>query len=266
MTTERSSRDIIKDYKPHIDGHGMIQPRPNEGSLNGVRNTAEYIIALNGEGKLDEERQRLLKVYQSVQKEPGLLMRTPDNAGGYQSIDDTVSAITADYFLGGNFAEKFLWYGKTKPALSVDQTDSNKEKVKSSRSIFKLLSLFGPVTWVYNNVNPQTFSTSSWMGRFPQLIAHAQFAANKPVSLWRQIWWAGTVLQGSFSKQQDSKALAWQLVLVAQDKSILCDLVGRFYSWMLRHHYPEGIGQVLGDYYGNHDHPSAYWLLFEYGE
>lgn len=266
MITEPSSRNIVEEYSPYFDQYGFVQPHPEVPSLNGVRYTGEYVVALHKEGKLDEERQRLLALFESVQREPGLLMRTPDNKGGYESIDDTVSAITASHFLKGTFAKKFLEYGRFYPAITMDESDSDKEKIRRGKGVFALLKALGPVTWVYNNLNPEKFALSSWLGRFPQLIAHAQFAAGEPVPLWRQLWWAGAVIQSSFSKEQDHKVLGWHLIMVARKKSVLCSVVAMFWSHMFRKHYPEGIGQVIGNYFGDQNHPAAYWLRFEYGE
>jgi len=269
MISDRSSRSIIEDYKPYIDINGFVQPDSQTNgpqiSQNGVRFTSEYVIALALERKLNEEKERLKKVFKSVEQKPGLLMRTPENSGGYQSIDDTIGAITVSYLLGTDYASNFLKYGREKFPTENDETDTNKERVKMGRTIFSILKSFGPVRWVYNNINPQKFHISSYLGRFPQLIAHAMFAAGEPVPIWRQIWWSGSIIYSAFSKSTDAKALAWQLVLVGRNKSILCDLVSCFWSYMLKKHYPNGIGGVLKKYWSR-NHPSNYWLRFEYGE
>jgi hypothetical protein len=269
MITERLSRDIIEEYRTYFDKFGMVQPTIGGNSFNGVRYTGEYVIALHKEGKLDEkgERNRLFLLFKSLQREPGLLMRTPENEGGYQSIDDTIAALTADYYIYGGFAEKFLEYGRLYPAVIMDESDPNKEKVQQGWGIYNILrTIYGQPKYVYNNINPEEFALSSWLGRFPQLIAHAQFIAGEKVPLWRKLWWAGAVIQSSFSKEQDNKVLGWYLVLVGKDQSGICKAASSFWSYMMKKHYPEGIGQVLGDYFGNHNHPSAYWLRHEFGD
>lgn len=255
--------DIIEDYKRYTDKFGLVQPRRDSTSGNGARYTAEYILALDLESRLDAEKERLTKVYNSLMAEPGLLMRTPDNGFGYQSIDDTIGALTASYFLRTNYAQDYLDYGKEKPATSIDLTDTDKEA--TNKVVWWLLSRGkGSVSSVYNNVHPERFHVSSWLGRFPQLLAHANFAARKTPTIWQQTVWIVSVLMSSFSKGQDAKVLAWHLIQVAKDQSFVCALVGKFWGWMLKKHYPQGIGEVLERYFNNPDHPAAKWLRFKY--
>lgn len=253
---------IIEDYEPYRDSWGLIQDHPGNVSGNAIRYTAEYVIALHRHNLLDLQQETLVKTFKSIEKVPGLIMRTPTNFGGHESIDDNIAYITAGYFLKTNFAKDWLKYGRSVGVVGIDDTEMDQDKVSKSKLVYSLLSLFGniPVGWTFNNISPDKFHVSSWYGRFQQLIAHAQFAAGETVPLWRQLLWAASLISKAYSDREDAKVLGWHMVQVAKGKTYICDKAIEFFNEKIKEEYPQGIGQIIAEEFSNPEHPSAVWL------
>lgn len=253
---------ILEDYKTVTDKDGLVQP-PEGRSNNGVRYTGEMVIALVKHGALSqEESTRLRAVLSSCEREPGLLMRSPRNTGGYQSVDDTIAAITIDHFVGTGFTKRFLEYGRTQGATFVDK--SIKKYPKEGELVFALFTFLGavPVKYVYNNIVPRGFTLSSWLGRQQQLICHAQFVAGENPPMYRKLWWAIAVLSSMRSKYKDwdAKILALHLVKAAKGKSPFCDAIRNIWiRWFKQ--FPRGAAEFVWK-----NHPSSKWLEGEFGE
>ena len=218
---------------------------------------------------ISDEKTRLSKLLYSCTLQSGLLMRYPDNSGGYEARDNTIAALTMSNYLRLDFAKEFLDYGRIKGALSVDSKETDAKKRKYNEILFSLLSLFSmPVKYVYNNIDQRTFHKSSWIGRHLETLCHAHFCANVMPKFYLRVAWSISVFLGALSKDQDGKVLMWMLVKVARGKSLLCDLVTKFWIFMLKRQYKGGIGEVLGLYYSSahFEHPSSKLLMNEFGE
>lgn len=258
-----------KDLGEASDKWGLVLPPHADSSGNGVRYTADAVLAALNQDKLTPFRKEYFaRIFSQCehQKHPGLLMRTPDNGFGYQSVDDTVGALTAGYFIGNGFPMRWLNHGR-RGCLGIDESDPNFEKVKLSRKIYWalcLLNFSARVPYVFNNRNPGKFAVASWLGRQQQVVAHAQFAAGENVPLWRQIWWCISIFSSAYATHPDGWVLACHLVKVARGKSWLCDKVGNFWRRKFRQKYREGLGEVLFEYWG--DHPNTRYLHGEFGQ
>ena len=263
---------IKKSYLNVTDNFGLIQPpewhqnNRVKVSGNGARYTAEYLFALLHHNKLDNiEIQRLRKVFSSLNhpKHRGLLMRTPSNAFGQESIDNTVSALTASYILGSSFARDWLNYGKTELSTHFD---TSVKRRKESRWLFRLVSLFGlrKIKYVYNNINPGYFNNSAYLGRFGQLIAHAKFCDGATPNLLLQFWWSLSILHSMWKNRKDHHAdtyfLSYHLIHVAKNKTFITRLISRIWLKWFKGRRPYGLGQVLEENYGWKSHPSAHYL------
>lgn len=231
---------IINQYKTFTDYKGLVQPTPAAVSHNGVLYTAQYVVALMRHNSLTEhERARLIQVFRSCELEPGLLMRHPvEHREVQQGPDDYVGAITASYLLGSHQAHRILEYGRHHG-------------------------------FIYDNINSGIINHygSAYIGRQQQIVTHLQFATGETPSLFRKVWWCIAVLSSALAKRdnQDAKILAWLLIVVANRKSTLCDLVSRFWIWKFKRDWPGGIGDVLANYFQNPHHPSARYLKNEFG-
>lgn len=125
----------IEQFQNWTDKYGMMQDNPNGLSTgNGNLFTAHYVFGLSQNGLLtDEAKDRLNQVFRNNFREPGLLMRTPNNEVGYQAHDDFVGMFGADAILNPEsreFTRAAYDYGHDKPAIAADISDSNIGKNK----------------------------------------------------------------------------------------------------------------------------------------
>ena len=225
-----------KDFLPFTDRFGFITPDGGT-SGNGTLYTAEYIIALidNCKEIPPEEHDRLVKLYQSCEKQPGLMSRNPESPD-QEAIDDYIGCGTASYYLQDGLAQRILDYGR-------------KNKV------------FGIIPYHYNNVNPGVWNPKAFIGRQQQIIAHLRFAAGEIPNLFQKIWWCVALILSAHApkENQDAYSLAWQLIRVGENKSLLCDLVIKYWR---KKQASKGINiaSILGSYFNNFDHPLVKWL------
>ena len=259
-----SERQLRGAFAKMMDQYGLIQPK--EGmSGNGIRYTAEYLYALHLHGYLTkDDRARYRGIYGRCLRVPGLLMRNPKNEYGQQSIDDTAALISIAPIIEMNFAGQWLTYGREKGATRIDPGS------KSPRWLLRLtVSLLGiPTPFTFNNITPGHFNLSAFLGRFQQLICHAQFAVGERPPMWRKIVWCIAVLMSALKsgkKDPDAKVMAWYLVRTAKGHSRMCDVVAEIWKWRLQSEFPGGIGEVLGVYFGHNNHPSEAALWGEMG-
>ena len=185
---------IHDDFARFMDEFKLVHPGSYSG--NAARYTAEYVAAMNYHGAL--EGLEVLKVRVAtalLELEPGLLMRTPRNEFGQDSIDNAQSMMYIDFILDTGFAKRWLEYNRTKPATSLDKEDPKPQ----NKWVYRLLSLFGllPIKFVQNNMRTQTFNVSAFMGRFQQVIACAQVVSGEKPGFFRCLWSAVTLYLGA---------------------------------------------------------------------
>lgn len=225
--------EFIKDFNPFIDKYGLVTP-DGKPCGNGIRYTAECVVAAFDNKVLDSTmKMGIFDCITDCQLSPGLFKRHPEHTD-QEGPDDYIGLGTISHFLGyKNIARSILKYGRTH-------------------------KYFGVLKYVYNNVDPNKFSMSAWLGRMPQLICHLQFAAGEDPSLFKKIWWCGSVLNSLRvpSTDQDAFALTWHLVRVAEGKSKLCDFIINIWRKRQKHN----ISEILSDYFNNQFHPLVKWL------
>lgn len=290
---------IKNDYLKVTDGNGLVQPPDwnSNGSVktsgNGARYTAEYVMALVKHNALDnQERVRLQKAYAALEKEPGLLMRTPQNTFGQQSVDDTVAAITADHYLKTGFAERWLRYGREQGAIHYGEDRKGKWQsftiplIKKeivityewlSPKLYKLLKFLrgGTAKGVYNNEKPRVWRIAAWLWRQNQIVTHAKWVAGESTGFLANLYWCGNIFVAMRAKEghhdADGYALSLHMIKVSEGKGgfltkfLISYFRKKWIKWF-KERRPGGLGQVLGENYGWSNHPSATWLKGEFGE
>jgi hypothetical protein len=206
---------------------------------------------------------------------PGLFARAPHGIWPWEDQegpDDYIGVISmsaADPQLP--FAQDFLAYGRSGPGAPIRQPLENDGHPW-------LAKLFGWIRlhWVFNNCVPgllvrwegprEVSNWTAWLGRFPQIIAHAEFASRQRPPLWRRIWWAGSVWQAArFSDKDgtDQWILAWHLVAAFRasgQKSWLCEWASRNFMERLFTRWPGGLSSVFAVYFGM-GHPLTKYFL-----
>lgn len=221
-----------QDFLPYRDADGLVSPRPTtpgqrNASGNGILYTSEYYIALHLKGLVTTaDREEAFRVFGAceMQISPGRFMRTPIHRDEC-SFDDYVGLAACSHLLGLPFARRLVAYGKAHG-------------------------------WTWH----------SWFGRQPQFVAHLLWAAGDKPALWRRVWWMLTVLYSAFRPKhdQDARILTWLLVLVAEKhQGWVGRTICKLWRKRLYKDFPGGVGQVLGEYFGNPAHPLSIHLTGE---
>lgn len=239
-----NTEELLYLVKCYTDRFGLIQDKRNHTSGNGLLYTAEMYIVLNRLGLLaDVDKEKIKQVIRSCQQEPGLFNRHPESRE-QNAQDDMIGLTALAHELGWqDISNEVLVYGQRKTFIT---------------RLYSFLGIF--LRYVYNNNKPGEFSLGAWLGRYPHLVAHFYFAANKQPPMWRKLWWVLVVLLSSKEdlKHQDAWQLTWLLCCTAKGKSFICDQAIKYFKYRLNKlTNGEGIGKINGDYFGNHDHPVA---------
>jgi hypothetical protein len=226
---------MIEDYNRYKDKHGLVQDN-NQGLTvgNGLRTTSEAAIAIYRRGMYDAD---LKDAIESCEMFPGVLGRCPYNNLGQESIDDYAAVITAAKYVESNIVQRMLAHGENN-------------------------------FYNYNNVNQGKFTFKSWLGRFPQLIAHMKIAIGVEPSLLQKLFWVGSILIASRNKPtaQDEWVLSWLLVFNARDETGIIGWARKIWIKSFKKKVPDGIGGVLRNYLQDKNHPNIRYLIGEFGE
>lgn len=235
---------IRRDFSEYTDPDGLVQPQrhPSPGaSGNGLVYTSAYYILLKRRGFLTfVDLNAFAAVVKKCSVRDGLLKRGP-NHPDQEGPDDYIAVTAASAHLLRMLAGQVLSYGQNNP--------------------FK----FGPLTlhWNYCNVCPEpVLHRSSWMGRSPSFVAHLHYAAGLSASWFSAIGWCVAVLLSCFrpKSDQDARTLSWFLVATAELEN-RHPWVRRFFLWKLHRDFPNGMRDVIGNYFQNREHPLAkYWV------
>jgi len=229
------------------DPAGMVSPFPdrNEITGNGLLYTAEAMISLKEMGLLTEQEIKDYIALMATCKVPGyegLYNRSPLFLT-QESIDD-YSGLCAGYHLVGYYegVEAILDYGKK--------------------------------NWFnYNNINPGKITASSWLIRFPQLIAQMYMCANKRVPFFLACYYILERLFTTYVSIRKGNRIH-DFVLVGLMKSYSArsyNKSSRIMNWLIQktsylfnkrvlQFYPEGYGQAFGDYCKIYEHPLTKYL------
>lgn len=212
------------DIKSYVDKYQLVQPdTTGRTSENGIRFTAESILAGIG------DRQQLFDAILGCElfgNSEGLLQRYP-GCKTQDSFDNYIAAMAASYLCdGGKLAGRIWTYGKKN---------------------------FG---FYCNN----GFVWNAFLWRSPSFVGFSRFCATGNIGLHWQAVLAESFRIAANSKEQDSKILSWFMVRCLKGKYKVVDKAIEHWKTKLKEHYPRGIGNVLGEYYG-YDHPNSMALM-----
>jgi hypothetical protein len=211
--------------------------------------TGEYAWLLVKNGEMDKDRAfNLSGILGRCFKEPGLLMRSPENAGGQEGPDD---------YLG--------------VCLGIKAIQTQYDGVDGGNKIFKYgLKHFG----VFRN-DPGASIWQAFLWRQPQLIAAALsivqthwYSSLLYFLIQRPFMWyaAGSIFfacRGNVDGM-DPWRLTWILIQLTEDKSWLCKWAAQgWYDRLWLKFCRDGMNAVAADYY-EPEHPFA--LYHERGD
>lgn len=211
----------LKEWENHRDDWGLIQPWPGQTSGNGLRYTAEYEWARYFLGLQPTTKSHW--AYAACVDAEGLVYRTPKRKFGQQSHDDLI----------GLFAWAALLHNKPPFVIRVRE---------------RLAKKFG-----FFRTDPDAPWQKTFLGRFQQLFAHADYALGKKPGLIPRLFWCVSVLYGAKEKQQDPKVLSWLMVstyLKGGQAFLVEDIIVNYFIKKFIEHYPDGVGEVLNKYFG----------------
>lgn len=227
MVSESELREAFHEY---MDVDGLISDKKNPGrasSGNLLLYTSHYVWTLERRGFWDyQDLLSIRKAVDTCRVEPGIFQRCPygiSQKENQQGPDDYIGLISmsgADERL--SFAKEILTHGRTQwcsigKALELD-----------GHTI--LAKLFGwiKIRWIFNTVldhgltrftfnpdgtpGPLKSNWGAWFGRFPSIIAHAQFAAGEDLAPWRP-WIAIGLVPFSINLAEHTPWLAPLLIL-----------------------------------------------------
>lgn len=222
------------DWESYRDKLGFISGTRNpEGSSgNAVLFAAEEAILRR---KLDDWSGSVTLV-QSIRAcceiERGLLKRPHPFSQDQESLDDYIGLAAIDPGL----AREALAYG---------------------RAHFYRPLPFLKLAYQYSMRNEEK-DVIAWLGRFPAMIAHLQFAAGETPPLWRRLWWTASIAMSGKPDQQDPWILSWVMLETnAKGDSFLADVAHGFWRWRLERAYPKGLSEVFRKYFNDEAHPIA---------
>jgi hypothetical protein len=280
--------DVREDFARYRNGFGLVDnepTQPDRNSGNAILFHAHYVWAMRNRGFWDQyDRQITRGCVRKCEIEPGLIRRAPEGRpfwNDQEGPDDQIGYISmsgADPLLP--FADNWLHYGRTVRVPIRQALEAGGRK--------RLALLFGWIHlhWVFNTKAPGTLiewrpafitvagesissaapNWTAWMGRFPQIIAHAQFAADERPWLGRRLWWAFSVWQAArfWDKEgTDQWILAWHLVATfraSRQSSWICEWVSRNFTERLFTRFPGGLNTVFAQYFGA-EHPTTRFFL-----
>ena len=223
---------IFLDYEKYRDFYGLQQPSNDKStSENGIRFTAQYIIALVKKGLLTPaEKGRLTSLVERCMKRKGLLMRDPSNPS-LDSIDNYIGLGVLSFYLRRSWARDAIQYGRK--------------------------------NWgFYDNIVPGRKTVpAAFLWRFPQLSCHLKWVCGMRAGPLEYVSWCFSVFLASFTRDQDRRVLTTMLCIVGNRRGRFTDfLIGLFVRSFGRAYPENGMGRVLSDYYQNPSHPDVKYL------
>lgn len=242
---------IREEIKAYIDGNGLVAPNtvgPNvvQGSDNGPMYTSEYYVILKKSGLLTDQDKvdYANKIGSCINK--NLLNRVPTGQNdGQEGPDDYYGVLNACYQLGNtSIPQEFL-----------------KAVIEYKGSL--------------DNVNPGSWQWGAVLIRQPQLLA-SLICASFP-SLFNPFHWlvrlacfpffvySALVIAVSCIKtpvdQADPRRLAWHLIQVISNRSLLCKIASLLWYNRLRGGYGDAEMKGVASYYYQAGHPFIkYWV------
>lgn len=232
-------KSFSENYETYVDQFGLVQPEPNTTSDNGIRFSAESIVAA-----LVEDKRKLgngaelstfitdrVRAIKKCRKEPGLLVRYP-GCTTQEGPDDYYAACFVGYMFDRQLALDIYSYGMKAFGMYRDQPSAK---------------------W---------YQSIAWF-RQGALYSHVKHCAGFKLNIAEQILICiGLHLSGN-SKEQDHKMLMVFVVEAFKGHYSLIDSCILRWKDKLKEHYPRGVGQILGEYYSvaHYEHPNSRYLM-----
>jgi hypothetical protein len=256
---------LFDDFKKYRDRYGLNQLSTNgtdgDVSQNGALFTMEYLICLINDPSTPEsvkkaEVARLIPVYLSLEKFPGISVRNP-GSGEYDSMDNTGSISTfSGMFDDGGFSKRAYEHGASTRAEGIDM---DQDPVRNTKfyPLARALSLGRQPRFFWNNNNPKLFCLFGWYGRSPGHMAYLKMTAGKfvgPIGFLSVL--VGQFL-GCLKEKGDTDArklpyVSWQYL---KGRSFIWRLFYKLWCYILMKQYPNGMKDVYSIYYQDPNHP-----------
>ncbi len=263
--------EFISDFQPYTDRFGMIQDK-TDGAIgvtsgNGNLYTAHYILAASDNSFLDKlTKERLIRMYSANEREPGLMMRAPDNRNGHNAHDDLIGCASASRLIDdGKLAKRIFDYGNTTFPNKVDESEGpDHKKTVLNRKLFPILcTLFkGQIKWCWNNIRPKEFHVTSWLFRRSDVIAVLELVAYKKTSVFRYLFLTimmGTILFQNKDTDHNAFILRYHMARAIDGINWYSSLLAGIVRNKVNKEWGS-IGNVIGAYYQNEEHPAVKWL------
>jgi hypothetical protein len=250
----------LSQFQSWTDQYGMICNN-NQGNSSGNGNlwTAHYVYGIVATNQIsDNERRRLLQIYANNFSEPGILCRTPVFPGDRQAQDDYYGLMSAEALLEPThrFMTRTIYeYGK-KSASGIDSTEPAQGAQKRAFWAIKVLTL-GRCRWVWNNVQPDRFDETSWLGRFPAFLATMQMSLREDVNLFFWTYWAVSNLWNAWfgsSSDNNGDCLALHSAIASQGYGPITNWICRQVHSGIERKYGSA-GGLMFEYFQNPRHP-----------
>jgi len=252
----------LPEFQAWTDEFGMTLDN-DKGDVGGNGNlfTAHYVTGLVQNKLLgDNEKARLLKVYENNFRFPGVLMRAPSKPDDRNAHDDVVGLLSADAQMNPDpkdrkLARAVYEHGKT-PCTGIDETDQ--EKLATNKLVYMLLSklFLGKVCWTWNNIAKDKFHVSSWLQRRMEVMATMQMCLREPVNVVYWLYWAAIMYgwaRAAKDNEENDDILRFHMAMACEGYGPLTD----FICMKVREKIAKdgGIGTILGEYFEKPNHP-----------
>jgi len=236
----------------------------DKGDVGGNGNlfTAHYVAGLVSKKSMtDNERARILQVYENNFRFPGVLMRAPSKPDDRNAHDDIVGVMSADAQLNPDPRYRALTravyeHGKNNYCDGIDKTDT--DRISQNTTVFKILKVLflGKVRWTWNNVVPNKFHVSSWLQRRMEVMATMQMSLRERVNVIYWLYWA-IVMYGWARAEKDNREdddiLRYHLAVASQGYGWLTNKIcAKVRKKIVK---DGGLGYILGDYFQKPNHP-----------
>ncbi len=226
-----------------LDDNDLIQPPVREpGKLpgwsnNGLMYSSEVLVKIQDS---DQPRNvledRLNSGIDKCEVKPGAFYRHSNMSGGHQSFDDLIA---------------------------VAATDAQ----RASRILKFIRRRFG---FYYILPNPNPYGKGWWnywgqifLYRNPVFMAHLQICCGETPFEWEL-----DMLRAELTNNQSNHDSWRKSYFYCRAARSIPELANECATWSinLESEYPGGIGQVRGDYFQNHNHPSAWTSIGDFGK
>lgn len=276
---------LFDEFKKYRDQYGMNQLSTNgtvgDTSQNGALFSLEYLICLLEDDSVpqhikDAEVKRLIPVYLSLERFPGVSVRFP-GSDEFDSMDNTGAiAAFSGCFDNGGYSKRSHEHSEKTFSKEVHDRDKDKslKYLTLARVVTGVMSLFSPpmmIRWIksgfavnrfWNNNDPSKYCFRGWHGRSPGHVAFLKLSAGKligPLSFLSIL--VGQFI-GPFKETGDTDARKlpythWYFLTKCTHWSHrwIWRLFYKLWVFILMKQYPEGMKTIYSIYYRDPNHP-----------